>query len=157
MLEGTATHNFAGEDITQRMSHIYSKSVSLGFSVNGISGLKISQNGIAGGCKNEDGSYVFTSIGSLRKDKLKTFKIKGEKNSYSADYTGFAAIKINPGTGLQQFAGTRFKELRKNGQVILALEHRADIFVVKQGVNFRITLKDPAKSNKILVNKLSGE
>jgi len=155
MLEGTAAYNFAGEDITERMSHIYSKSVTTGFSVKGISGLGISKNGIAGGCKNEDGSYVFTSIGSLRKDKLKTFKIKVDKNLYSADYTGFAAIRINPETGLLRFAGSGFRELRKDGQVILALERRADIFVDQQGDTYKITLKDPTKSNKIVVNKLS--
>lgn len=156
MIEGTASNNFAGQDITERMSHIYSKSVSAGFSVKGISKLGISKNAIVDGCKNEDGSYVFTDIGSLRKDKLKTFKVMVGNDNYSADYLGFAAIMINPETGLQRFAGTGFKELKENGQVILALEQRADIFVDKQGDNYKITLKDQTKSNKILINKLSG-
>lgn len=154
MIEGSATHDFEGKDISSRMKNILTKSTTIRFSISGISKLGIVKNAIANGCKNEDGSFVFTDIQSLRNKKATSFSINVNNDNYSAEYEGLAAIAIDPQKGLQKFACAGFKELRKNGQVILSIERQADIFIEKQGDAFQITIPDQTKPNITEVNKL---
>jgi hypothetical protein len=154
MIEGNATHNFKGEKITDRMAAIYRKATVKGFSVNNIPKLGIAQNSISNGYRNGDGSYVFTDIKSVQTNRAASFSLHLGDDNYSAEYKGLAAISVDPINGLQKFACTGFQELKKNGQVILNLEKRADIFVKKQGDGYLISITDPAGSNKIIVNQL---
>ena len=155
MMEGTADRDFEGNDITGRMEKIYAGSTETKFSVRKISNLGIKKNAIAGGCKNEDGSFVFTNIRSLRKNRSVTSEIKIDKDLFSVEYTGFSAISVVQEKGLEKLAGAGFMELKKNGDTILKLEHPADIFVEKQNGNYRITIADPTGTNRILMNTLN--
>jgi len=152
MIEGAATHNFDGVKIPERLESIYSKATVQGFSIKAISKLGIEKNAIASGCRNEDGSYVFTDIQSLRKDKTASFSIRVNKDIYSAEYRGLAAISINGKNELKKFACSGFKELRKNGIVIFSLQSPSDVLLEKQGENIQIAIKG---QNKIIVNELS--
>lgn len=154
MIEGDATHNFKGERITDRMAAIYQKATIRRFSVNNIPKLGIAQNTISDGCRNGDGSYVFTDIESVQTNRAASFSIHSGDNNYSAAYHGLAAIAVDPQKGLQKFSCAGFRELRKNGQVILSLSHRSDIFVEKKGDTYLIAITDPEGSNKIVVNHL---
>ncbi|MEI7830631.1 MAG: hypothetical protein WCI31_12725 [Prolixibacteraceae bacterium] len=156
MIEGTATHNFKGENISGRMAKIYEKAVVQEFSIRDIHKLGIEKNAIKGGCRNEDGSIVFTDIKSLRNQSSTSFSINSGKNNYEAKYIGFAAILADPVKGLQKFAATGFSELRKNGEVILKLEHPADIYLEKQHDVYQITIADQPESNKLIVDKLNN-
>jgi hypothetical protein len=154
MIEGDATHNFQGERITDRLAAIYRKATIRSFSVNKIPKLGIAQNEIVDGCRNEDGSYVFTDIKSVQTNRAASFSIHVGDDNYSAEYHGLAAIAVDPQKGLQKFACAGFRELRKNGQVILSLTDKADVFVEKQVDGYQISIADPAGSNKIIVNQL---
>ncbi len=155
MVEGQATYDFEGNDITGRMKNIYAKSMEKKFSIRKISNLGISKNAIPGGCKNEDGSYVFTDIKSLRNNNSITSEINVKGDVYSADYTGFFAISADPVDGLIKITGSGLREVRKNGVIILKLNHPADIYAEKQNDIFRITIAGQTVTNQLLINKLN--
>jgi hypothetical protein len=155
MLEGSATHDFNGNTISARMRNIYEKAVSREFSVNRIPDLGLTRNAIRGGCKNEDGSFVFTDISSLRKNSSEIFTLSFGQDAYSGDYTGFAAISADPLQGLQKLACAGFSELKKNGITILKLEHPGDIYVEKENNKYQITIAGPVGTNQLVINKLN--
>ncbi len=154
MIEGDATHNFKGEKIADRMAAIYRKVIVRNFSINKIPQLGIVRNMISNGCRNGDGSYVFTDIKSVQTNREASFSIHVGADNYSAEYHGLAAIAVDPQKGLQKFVCAGFRELRKNGQVIFSLTNKADIFVEKQGDGYQISISDKSGSNKIEVNQL---
>ena len=153
MLEGTATHDFEGSDISGRIKKIQDLAVVKGFSTDRLPELGLTRNAVDGGCKNEDGSYVFTDIVSLRKSRPVTFNVTFGQDVYTGAYNGFAAISADPLQGLQKLVCAGFRELKKNGIPILKLEHPADIFVEKQEAGYRITIADK-EQNKLTINKL---
>jgi len=155
MMEGQASYDFEGNDITGRMNNIRTKSIEKEFSVRKLSNLGIHKNAIVGGCKNEDGSYVFTDIKSLRNNSSKTSEINVNGDVYSADYCGFFAISADSGNGLKKITGTGLREVRKNGVIILKLNHPADIYIEKQNQIYRITIADQTRTNQLLINKLN--
>jgi len=154
MLAGTATHDFNGNDISARIRNIYEKATTIEFSVDRIPQLGLTRNAVTGGCKNEDGSYVFTDISSLRKNRSATFKLSFGQDIYSGDYKGFAAISADSLQGLQKLACAGFSELKKNGVTILKLEHPGDIMVEKVGKEYQITTTGPRGNNQLLINVL---
>lgn len=156
MMEGSARLDFNGNDISERMKNICRKSVTQDFSVRKIPNLGIGKNEVEGGCKNEDGSFVFTDIKSLRNHKPRTFEVSVNQDVYTGEYAGFAAISANPGKGLERFACSGFKELRMNGLTILKLEHPADIFIEKKNNRYEVTIADPKGTNKLVVQKLNN-
>lgn len=153
MLEGTATNHFNGNDITGRIQKIQDKATVKGFSIDRLPELGLTRNAVAGGCKNEDGSYVYTDIASLRNSRPVIFKVNFGQDVYTGEYTGFAAISADPQQGLKKLACAGFVELKKNGISILKLEHPADILVEKQNAGYRITISDK-EINKLTINKL---
>ncbi len=155
MLEGTATHNFKGENITARMAEIQKKATVHAYSVKALSELGLSKNAISDGCKNEDGSYLFTNIKSLRKNRLTSFSIQAGNDSYSARYIGFAAIWSDPEKGLTKFASTGLKELLKNGKVFVSFDRPACVFIEKQNDKYLITVEDQTGTKKIVRNNLN--
>jgi hypothetical protein len=155
MLEGTAIYDFDGKNISRRMRNIYEKAVAMEFSVDRLPELGLTRNAVAGGCKNEDGSYVFTDISALRKNRAKIFKLSLGQDVYSGDYTGFAAISADQLLGLQKLACSGFSELKKNGTTILKLEHPGDIFIEKQYNIYKITIAGQKGTNQILINRLN--
>jgi hypothetical protein len=154
MLAGTANHDFNGNDISARIRNIYEKATTIEFSVDRIPQLGLTRNAVTGGCKNEDGSYVFTDISSLRKNRSATFKLSFGQDIYSGDYKGFAAISADSLQGLQKLACAGFSELKKNGVTILKLEHPGDIMVEKVGKEYQITTTGPRGNNQLLINEL---
>jgi hypothetical protein len=154
MLEGNAKYDFNGNNISGRMKSILDKAVAREFSVTHLPQLGITRNAVDGGCKNQDGSYVFTDISSLRKKRTKIFKLSLSQDVYSGDYSGFAAILADPGQGLQKMTCAGFSELKKNGVTILKLEHSGDIFIEKQNDTYQVNITGQKGTNQILINKL---
>ena len=102
MMEGTGTHSFEGTDFTQRINAIDDQATVIGFSIDDIAKLGIVKNAIDKGCLNADGSYVFTNIKSLRKNKSTTFSMDVNGNHYTARCKGFAAIKLDTNGNLEK-------------------------------------------------------
>jgi len=154
MLEGAAKNDFEGIDITKRFNSILKKATVSGYSVRNLSKLGIRQNFLSDGCKNEDGSYVFTDRLSLLTSSIATFTVTIDGDTYSGDYKGLAIIDADKKNGVKKYAAAGCKELRRNGKVVLRFENPIDIFVTKQNGITEMVLADHSKLIRPLVNDL---
>lgn len=154
MIEGTADHDFKGNTIASRFKAIYDKATVLGYSIDKIAALGLQKNLLPDGCKNEDGSYTFNDLTSLRSGNAATFTINVDGDVYSGLYRGLAVIKVAKQSGVQKLAATGFSQLIKNGQVIFSLQNPADVFIEKKSGEVKIILADKSKKLKPTVNKL---
>ncbi len=152
LLEGKATHDFNGKDMTGEWDKIAAKSVATSFSMENVAKLGIYKNELIDGVANEEGSYTFTSISSLQTDTATNFSFTYQGNTFSGTYKGLAAIKIDKKGSIQKLSATGFLGMEKNGKSILHLSKQADIFLsMKEGV-VDITLADPTKSIQVTRN-----
>jgi hypothetical protein len=149
MLVGDAAYDFNGTDITDRMNLIRSKSVLNSFSVSAISDLGIEKNVIKNGAKNQDGSYVFTNLKSIQRNKSTSFSIVNKNNKYTGSYKGLAAIQFDEDGNLKKLAATAFTDLKLNGKEILHLSKEADILINKTNKEFKIIIADSTHSIKL--------
>lgn len=154
MIEGTADRDFNGKQINDRFQAIYRKAAVIGYSVNGLGKLGLHKNTLPNGCRNADGSYVYTDLASFRTDKPATFSVSIGADEYSATYTGLAIIKADQKTGIQKFAAAGCDRITKNGQVILRFSKPVDVFLEKKNGKFEITLADPAQKIRPEIDKL---
>ncbi len=154
MIEGKADHYFNANEISDRVKKIYSKATVKGYSVDDLSKLGISKNLLPNGCKNADGSYVFTDLKSIRTDAVASFSVNLDGDTYTGQYKGLAVIGADKKNGLKKFGASGFKELTRNGEVLLQFNEPTDIFISKQGTKYIITLADASKKIKPVINKL---
>ncbi|MDP4291582.1 MAG: hypothetical protein Q8908_10925, partial [Bacteroidota bacterium] len=152
MVEGNASYDFYGKDISTRYEKIFRNAIH-GFSVKGISQLGVKQNIIEGGCKNEDGSYTFTDLESLFRDKPATFKIDIDGDKYEGNYKGITLLKTNKKSGVTKLSSTGLQELRKNGIPLLSFEKPTGLFFSKSKVS-SIIISDSTKTIKPWINRL---
>jgi hypothetical protein len=157
MLEGRATHDFDGHPIGRRFDAILRKAAVDRFSVDGVARLGVSRRTDRNGSLNEDGSYVFTDLDSLRTGRPATFEARFGENTYTGEYRGLAAISADPGAGLLKLAASGLTVLRKNGAVLFSLPRPADVYLARQNGGYHITIAgDPATATPA-VDKLASE
>jgi len=155
LIEGTATNDFMGNDITNRVATLRSKTVADSFIEANIPKLGIAKNKVANGCKNADGSFVFTDFNSLKTKQLTNFSFQTNGNTFSGTYAGMLAIQLDKGgVNLEKLAANGFSELKKNGETILALEKPIDLIITKSKKGTSIEFVDKAHSIKITQNRL---
>ena len=154
MVEGNADHDFKGNTIPSRFKAIYDKASVVGYSVDNLAKLGLQKNLLPDGCRNEDGSYVFNDLTSMRTGNAATFSVNFSGDEYTGQYRGLAVIKADKKTGLKKLSATGFSQLTKNGQVIFSLKEPADVYIEKGEKGVKIILADKNKSLKPLVNKL---
>ncbi|OYU54793.1 MAG: hypothetical protein CFE25_12405 [Chitinophagaceae bacterium BSSC1] len=150
MMVGTATHDFEGKDIINRMDLIVDKATVKGFNIAAIPDLGIPKNAIKGGTKNQDGSYVFTDTLGFRKDKPAKFSFQQNGNTYSGNYKGLIAIKIAADGSLEKLAGSGFQNLMKNGQSFFSLSQEADLFFENTNGHSNAIIVDAQKQVQII-------
>jgi hypothetical protein len=153
MMEGTADHDFNANDITKRFKAIYEKATVKGYSVEALPKLGISKDMLPDGCKNEDGSFVFTDRTSLNTDAMATFSVTIEGDRYSGTYKGIAVIAADKNSGLKKFTAAGFTELRRNGKPILSFKNPVDLFLENSNGKFQLTIADRTQSVVPLINK----
>lgn len=154
MIEGKADRDFKGNLISARFKSIYDKATVLGYNINQLSKLGLTKNFLPDGCKNEDGSYVFTDLNSLRTDQPASFSVSINGDRYVGEYKGIAIISADKKTGIKKFAAAGCKSLSRNGQVVLSFSKPVDIYVEKKNGAMQMTIADGTKSCKPLINKL---
>jgi hypothetical protein len=154
MLEGAAKNDFEGSDISKRFNSILKRATVSGYSVENLSKLGIRQNLLPDGCKNEDGSYLFTDWHSLQTSNIATFTITIDGDTYSGDYKGLAIIDADKKSGVKRYAATGCKELRRNAKIVLRFENPVDIFVTKQNGKTEMVLADQSNTIRPIVNEL---
>jgi hypothetical protein len=116
--------------------------------------LGLQKNWIKDGCKNEDGSYVFSNRNSLVTDTIASFSINIHGAVFSGKYKGLVALKTSKDANVQKLAATGLQELRKNGQLILGFKQPTDVFFIIVGKTRTFIIADGKKSIKPLVSKL---
>ena len=154
MIEGKADRDFKGNLISARFKSIYDKATVVGYNINQLSKLGLTKNFLPDGCKNEDGSYVFTDLNSLRTDQPASFSVSINGDRYVGEYKGIAIISADKKTGIKKFAAAGCKSLSRNGQVVLSFSKPVDIYVEKKNGAMQMTIADGTKSCKPLINKL---
>lgn len=153
MIEGDATHDFKGNDISTRFKSIYKKATVIGYSIDALSKLGLQKNLLPDGCKNEDGSYVFNDNPSLRTAAIATFTVTIDGDIYKGQYKGLAVISADKKSGIKKFGATGLKELTRNGKVILSFKDPVDVFVTKQDQQIKMILADGTKTIQPMISK----
>lgn len=154
MLEGNADRDFKGNLIASRFKAIYEKATVKGYSIDNLPRLGIQKNILPDGCRNEDGSYVFNDLGSMRTGNAATFTVSFDGELYIGQYRGLAAIKANKITGIQKLAATGLQELTRNGKTILRFNKPVDVFIEKKDGVAKMIIADGKRSIKPVINKL---
>ena len=154
MIEGKADRDFKGNLIPERFKHIYDKATVVGYDIEGLSKLGLKKNILPDGCKNEDGSYVFTDLHSLRTNQLASFSVNIDGDRYTGEYKGLVVLSADKKTGVKKFAAAGCKSLSRNGKVVLSFSEPVDFYVEKKKGILMMTIADGTKSCKPLINEL---
>ncbi|HEX3627282.1 MAG TPA: hypothetical protein VH280_17890 [Verrucomicrobiae bacterium] len=129
MLEGTATRDFRGRDVTSRFQKIADRATVLGFDVAQLPKLGAHTNSLSDGAFLEDGSVVFSDYKSWHEHRAKPFTVELNGHEYSGSYVGVCALKANTNGNIEKLACGGFKELKRDGQMVFSLDRPADIVV----------------------------
>lgn len=154
MIEGQADHDFNGNDISGRFGSIFEKATVNGYSVGNLPKLGLSRNILPDGCKNEDGSFIFTDENSLRTSAMADFSVVIDGVRYAGKYKGIALIDAGKKAGLTKFTAAGFTELSRNGKIILSFKSPVDIYLEKQNGQYELTVADQTKSMVPQINHL---
>jgi len=138
MIEGPAKYDYHGNDVSSRFQAIYEKATVNAFSMDRVEELGIPKNDIPNGCRMEDGSIVMSDLVSIEKNTPEAFSLMMDGDRYEGAYTGVLAILANKKEGLLKLACGNFKELKKNGSVILELKKPADMYLEKQKKQYKL-------------------
>jgi hypothetical protein len=144
MVDGIATHDFDGKDISKQWNEIAAKAVCKSYSFNDIPKLGIIKREFPNGVLNEDGSYTFTGI-----KESQTLKTGKNADIFTINCNGLAAIKVSAYGQLEKLVATSFSSLIVNGKTILSAEKPTDISVFVTNGIADITIADKDKSNKV--------
>lgn len=153
LLEGNATYDYNGNSIASIWHTIAAKAVDTSFSLPNMLKLGDFKQSLVDGVINEDGSYTFTNVASLKNDSPATFAFTCKGVNYSGTYKGMAAIKLHVDGTLDKLAATGFTSFQKNGKVIVALNKEADIFLSFNGNKVLCTIAGDAKQVQLTYSK----
>jgi hypothetical protein len=131
MLEGDATYDFEGRDITAWFNTIANRATIRGFDVQKIGGLGVHTNPLDDGAFMEDGSVVFTDFDSWQAKQAKPFAITMAGHEFSGSFVGICALKVDPLGTVEKFVCGGFSELLRDREPIFSLEHPADAVVTR--------------------------
>ena len=153
LIEGTATNDFYGKDISDEWKKIAAKSVATSFSLDNIEKLGIPKNELVDGVANEAGAFTFTNVESIQSNIPATFSFDWHGNTFSGTYKGLAAIKVDAAGNLQKLAATSFGSIKKNGKEMLHMSKEADVFISIENKTMNAIIADDTKSARITQNK----
>jgi hypothetical protein len=157
MLEGEVTRDFSATDIAARFGKISRQAVAKKISVEEISKLGVVKKRLPDGCRNADGSYVFTDVPSLTNAQSASFTVRLGTNLFAGDYHGLAAIAADTAGRLTKFTAAGFTALRCNGQVVFSFDQPTDVFLVRHNGNLQIVVADERKAIKPQINQLDNQ
>jgi hypothetical protein len=148
MIDGAPTRDFQANDVTARFSPIANRAAVTRFDVKEMPKLGVPSPLLPDGCRNEDGSCVFTDLASLKGTRPASFKVTLGGSTYSGEYHGLAAIKADGQGDLEKFTAAGFRELRKDGKVLFRIDQPADIFITRTNGGYEAVIDDGNKSAK---------
>lgn len=127
LLDGAATRDFSGNDVTARFAALAAKSVGTEFSVDAMDKLGAAKLALDGGATYTDGSVVLTDLDSLLNDQPKSFSVNLGGHQFSGSFEGLVALKAGADGTLEKVAGGHLQQLDRDGAVVLQLTQPADV------------------------------
>jgi len=153
MLEGQATGDFAGRDISNRFAGIAAKATVRGFDVGKIPALGVVSREPADGAVMEDGSVIMSDFDSFVSGKPKPFEIRLNGHTWSGAYVGVFALKVNSFGKIEKLAAGGFAHLFCDGKPILSLSAPADLFIRREpDVRYHALIKGLPETNHLIFN-----
>lgn len=131
MLDGPATHDFAGNDIRARFDTLEKKAVATSFSVDSMSKLGIPKLAIDEGAVYEDGSVVIADLDSLENNHAKPFSVVASGHIFSGEYIGLLAIKSDVEGHVLKLAAGGLKKLKCDGKTVVTLSSPSDVVLLR--------------------------
>ncbi|HEY1684478.1 MAG TPA: hypothetical protein VGG19_06930 [Tepidisphaeraceae bacterium] len=140
MLEGNATRDFDGNDISARFQKTADIATVRGFDIDQLAKLQAKKNPLADGAFMEDGSVIFTDYPSWHKKEGKPFTIKLAGHEFTGKYEGVCAIKADQDGNLEKFVCGGFTQLSRDGQLLFSLPKSADVVIERRsGGDYEVT------------------
>ena len=153
MLEGQATCDFAGRDISNRFAGIVAKATIRGFDLEKIPALGVVSREPADGAVMEDGSVIMSDLDSFVSGKPKPFEIRLNGHTWSGAYVGVFAVKANSFGKIEKLAAGGFAHLFCDGEPILSLSTPADLFISReQNGRYHALIKGPQGTTSLILN-----
>lgn len=151
LVEGTATSDFYGKNITERWKKIESKAVANTFDLDALSQLGVEKNNFPNAIKMQDGSWIFSNYENFSENKLTSFNQTIDGINFQGDYIGYAALSVK-NKQIEKLTATSFQKLEINGEIVLQFNKPADIMVEKKNGEYAISIS--GSEVNIIVNKL---
>jgi len=142
MIEGSATYDFDGNNVSKQWNEIATKALVQSFNIAEVSKLGVSKREFQNGVLNEDGSYTFTGIKG-------TQQLTIGKSTFTIDCTGLAAIQTDENGNLKKLVSTAFSSLKKDGKTIFILTKPADISVIVTNGVADVIVADESKTSNV--------
>ena len=142
MVEGSATYDFDGNNVSKLWNEIATKAFVQSFNIAEVSKLGVNKREFQNGVLNEDGSYTFTGIKG-------TQQLTIGKSTFTIDCTGLAAIQTDENGNLKKMVATDFSYLKKDGKTIFTLTKPADISVVVTNGVADVMVADESKTIRV--------
>ncbi|HWB93419.1 MAG TPA: hypothetical protein VG605_16270 [Puia sp.] len=152
MLEGGATHDFMGKDISARFGALRRKATVAGYSLDRMGELGLHRNDLTDGCRTEDGTYVFTDTVSLNHGSQAGFKFTVNGHVFSGRYRGLVALSPVSSGGVLRLAAAGLTELRRDGEMILQFAQPTDVFVDRRAAS--MIIRDATGKIRPVVDRL---
>jgi hypothetical protein len=131
MLDGTATHDFAGNDIRAGFNTLAQKAVATSFSVDSMSKLGVPKLAIDEGAVYDDGSVVLADLDSLLNNQPKPFSVTVDGHIFSGEYIGLLAIKSDAEGHLLKLAAGGLQVLKCDGKTVVTLGTPSDVVLLR--------------------------
>ena len=131
MLDGTATEDFAGNDIRDRFNRLQRSAVATSFDVESMTKLGVEKLALDDGAIYEDGSVVLTDLESLVSNQPKPFSINIQGHVFSGAYIGLFAIKCDADGRIMKLAAGGLQELKCEEKTIASLSSPADSVLLR--------------------------
>jgi len=153
MLEGQATADFAGRDISNRFAGLAAKATVRGFDLEKIPALGVVSREPADGAVMEDGSVIMSDLDSLASGKPKSFEIWLNGHTWSGTYVGVFALKADLRGNIEKLAAGGFAHLFCDGKSIFSLSTPADLFIRREpDGRYHALIKGCQETNSLTFN-----
>jgi hypothetical protein len=150
MLEGEASRDFSGADITKRFADIAAKATVRGFDLAKIPALGISPRAKTAPAELEDGSVVYSDLESFKSGNPKSFEVKLGRHTWTGAYVGVFALKANEAGEIEKLAGGGLSWLQRDGRQVLSLSAPSDIVLRReQNGTYQALIKSGPESPRL--------
>ncbi|HEU4607403.1 MAG TPA: hypothetical protein VFS31_04785, partial [Chitinophagaceae bacterium] len=122
--------------------------------IKALPALGLQKNLLPDGCKNADGSFVFTNYPSLDHPVKARFQLQNNQNVWSGQYKGLLAISFTNDGRLQKLAAAGLQTLEMNGKIVLSFNEPTDVYFDRNQAGNSLMLADPNKHRQPVINQL---